>query len=210
MTPTTPAWVLVVDDDTAVRVALQNLLGAAGFRVATLSSAAALKDDPRLQLPCCVVLDLKMPGMSGLEVQSWLEHAAVPVPVVFLTGHGSVPASVQAMRRGAIDFLEKPVDPPRLIDAVSRALERGAESRARHKRLAVYRERLGGLTQRERDVLDGVLRGRLNKQIASEMEIAERTVKFHRKNVMEKMGADSVAELARMMEQIENRGGGNG
>jgi FixJ family two-component response regulator len=195
-------WVLVVDDDTAVRVALQNLLGAAGFRVATLASAAALKDDPRLQLPCCVVLDLKMPGLSGLEFQSWTEHAAVPVPIVFLTGHGSVPASVQAMKGGAIDFLEKPVDPPLLIEAVSRALARGAESRARQKRLATYRTRLSALTQRERDVLDGVLHGRLNKQIAHDMEIAERTVKFHRANAMAKMGTESVAELARIMEQL--------
>jgi FixJ family two-component response regulator len=195
-------WVLVVDDDTAVRVALQNLLGAAGFRVATFASAAALKEDPRLQLPCCVVLDLRMPGISGLEFQSWTEGAAVPVPIVFLTGHGSVPASVQAMKGGAIDFLEKPVDPPALIEGVSRALARGAESRARQKRLTTYRTRLSELTQRERDVLDGVLRGRLNKQIAGDMEIAERTVKFHRANVMAKMGVESVAELARIMEQL--------
>jgi FixJ family two-component response regulator len=185
-----------------VRVALQNLLGAAGFRVATFASATALKDDPRLQLPCCVVLDLKMPGISGLEFQSWTEDTAVPVPIVFLTGHGSVPASVQAMKGGAIDFLEKPVDTPALIEAVSRALARGAESRARQKRLATYRSRLSELTQREREVLDGVLKGRLNKQIAHDMEIAERTVKFHRANVMAKMGADSVAELARVMEQL--------
>jgi FixJ family two-component response regulator len=197
-----PAWVLVVDDDAAVRVALQNLLSAAGFRVATLASAVALKEDPRLQLLCCVVLDLKMPGISGLEFQSWMEDAAVPVPIVFLTGHGNVPASVQAMKGGAVDFLEKPVDPPALIEAVSRALARAAESRPRLKRLATYRTRLSGLTERERDVLDGVLNGRLNKQIAYDMEIAERTVKFHRANVMAKMGVESVAELARIMEQL--------
>lgn len=203
MGPSSPAWVLVVDDDTAVRVALQNLLGAAGFRVATLPSANALMDDPRLQLPCCVVLDLKMPGLSGLEFQAWIENASVQVPIVFLTGHGSVPASVQAMKGGAIDFLEKPVDPPKLIEAVSRALAMGAESRTRQKRVATCRQRLAELSQREREVLDGVLKGRLNKQIACDLEISERTVKFHRANMMVKMGVESVAELARMMEQLE-------
>jgi FixJ family two-component response regulator len=196
-------WVIVVDDDTAVRVALQNLLAAAGFRVTSLPSAAALQDDPRLHLPCCVVLDLKMPGMSGLELQRWLEDTALTVPIVFLTGHGSVPVSVEAMKSGAIDFLEKPVDPLALIEAVKRGLARGAETRDRQKRLAAYRERLAGLTDRERDVLTGVVKGLLNKQIAGDLNIAERTVKFHRANVMEKMGAGSVAELARMMEQLD-------
>jgi FixJ family two-component response regulator len=203
MTSPERPWVLIVDDDAAVRVALQNLLTAAGFRVGGLASGADLLDDPRLRQPCCVVMDVQMPGLSGLEVQSALEGARLEVPIVFLTAHGSVSASVRAMKRGADDFLEKPADPQVLIEAVTRAVARGAEQRQRSMRVALYRSHLDTLTQRERSVLDRLVRGLLNKQIAADLEIAERTVKFHRANVLRKMNAGSTAELARMVEQLE-------
>jgi FixJ family two-component response regulator len=204
---TTPGqpWVIVVDDDTAVRIALQQLLTAAGLRATSLPSADALLRDPRLHLAGCLVLDLQMPGSSGLDIQAALESASVDVPIVFLTAHGSVGASVQAMKHGAADFLEKPVDPPILIEAVRQAIGRGADVRERRKRAAAYQARLGRLSAREREVLAGIVQGRLNKQIADDLAIAERTVKFHRARIMEKMEAGSVAELARMMEQLDSR-----
>jgi FixJ family two-component response regulator len=205
MTSTQQPWVIVVDDDTAVRIALQHLLRAAGFRVAALPSAAALLDDPRLHLPCCLVLDLQMPGLSGLDLQSKLEGTSLDVPIVFLTAHGSVAAGVQAMKHGAADFLEKPVDPPALIEAVRRALVRGTETRERRKRAATIRARFVTLSARERQVLDRVVEGCANRQIAGGLGITERTVKFHRAKVMEKMEAGSVAELARMIEQLDSR-----
>ena len=201
MTAPDQPWVIVVDDDAAVRIALQHLLTAAGFRATMLSSAAALLEDPRLHLPCCVVLDLQMPGTSGLELQATLEGTALDVPIVFLTAHGSVAAGVRAMKRGAVDFLEKPVDPQVLIDAVRRALARGADTRERRKRAAAIRARLDTPSPREREVLDRLVKGRTNRQIAGELAITERTVKFHREHVMDKMRAGSMAELARMVEQ---------
>jgi FixJ family two-component response regulator len=208
---TSPAvpWVLVVDDDAAVRVALHNLLSVAGFRVATFESAADLLGDARLHEPCCLVLDIQMPGVTGLDLQLALTSAAPDVPIVFLTAHGDVPGSVRAMKAGAVDFLQKPAAPADLIAAIRRALSRGVSSRERRDVETSVRTRLERLSSREREVLDGVVAGRLNKQIAGDLGIAERTVKFHRAHVMEKMGAGSVAELARMMEHLGPlRGGG--
>jgi FixJ family two-component response regulator len=204
MTESQPAWVLVVDDDAGVRSALQHLLAAAGFRVASLASADGLLEDPRVHLPCCLVLDVKLPGTSGLEVQRRLEDAGLDVPIVFLTGHGNVGASVQAMKRGAIDFLEKPVDPQALLGAVRHALERGSAARERAHRLADYRRRFETLSVRERSVVDAMVRGLPNKQIAGALGLSERTVKFHRANVMGKMRVGSTAELATMMEQLKS------
>jgi FixJ family two-component response regulator len=202
MTTLHSGWVLVVDDDAAVRTALHNLLSAAGYKVATLRSASELFEDPRLHLPCCLVLDLCMPGVSGLDVQRRLLDAGLEVPIVFLTAHGDVPSTVEAMKRGAVDFLEKPVDPQALLTTVQRALDRGTLRRDLNKRLTSFRASLDSLSSRERSVLDGVVRGQLNKQIASDLDLTERTVKFHRGNVMRKVRAGSVAELARMMEQL--------
>lgn len=204
MTSPQPPWVIVLDDDIAVRVALQNLLTAAGWRVATFPSAAALLDDPRLREPCCLVLDLRMPGLSGLDVQATLHGSLLDVPIVFLTAHGNVAAGVEAMKRGAVDFLEKPVDPGILMAAVKRALARGADAREGRARQTAYRARLGTLSAREREVLDRLVTGRANRQIARDLEISERTVKFHRANIMEKTQAGSLAELARMVAQVES------
>jgi FixJ family two-component response regulator len=201
---TSASWVIAVDDDPAVRMALQNLLEAAGYRVATMAASSGLIDDPRLHLSCCLLLDLRMPGVSGLDVQRQLEAAGVHVPVVFLSGHGDVSTSVAAMKQGAVDFLEKPVDPSALLAAVRRALDRGDEARAVRHRLATARRRLSTLTPRERSVLDAVMRGCLNKQVASELGLTERTVKFHRGNVMRKMHAASVAQLAALMQQLRS------
>jgi FixJ family two-component response regulator len=202
MTGPQPAWILVIDDDAAVRSALANLLGAAGYRIATRESASGLLDDPRLHLPCCVLLDLCMPEASGLEVQRQLQDAGFDVPVVFLSGRGSVSSSVEAMKRGAVDFLEKPVEPQALLATIRRALARGAADRELNRRLAAQRRRLESLSARERSVLDGVVRGQLNRQIASDLGLTERTVKFHRANVMRKMRAGSVAELAATMQRL--------
>lgn len=201
MTAPDRPWVLVVDDDAAVRSALLNLLGAAGFRVAALPSADALLGDPRLHSPCCLVLDVRMPGRSGVELQRQLAGDGIDVPIVFLTAHGNVPTSVEAMKGGAVDFLQKPVDPAALIEAIRVALARGADARERRSRVLQVRARLDRLSARERDVLDRVVLGWMNRQIADDLAITERTVKFHRANLMDKMGAGSVAELARMIEQ---------
>jgi FixJ family two-component response regulator len=199
---TAGAWVVIVDDDAAVRDSLQNLLDAAGFRVAAMASPAGLIDDPRLHLSCCVVLDLRMPGVSGLDVQRQLDEAGLQVPVVFLSGQGNVPSTVAAMKGGAVDFLEKPVRPHELLDAVHRAIERGAVARAAQQRLASARRRLDSLSARERGVLAAVVAGRLNRQIAEDLGLTERTVKFHRANIMRKMRVSSVAELVTLTEQL--------
>jgi FixJ family two-component response regulator len=204
MTVPDQPWVIVVDDDSAVRSALLNLLGAAGFRVAALPSGDALLGDPRLRSPSCLVLDVRMPGLSGLDLQKRLAHDEVDVPIVFLTAHGDVPDSVEAMKHGAVDFLQKPVDPAALIEAIRVALTRGADARERRRRVLQIRARLDRLSARERNVLDRVVRGWMNRQIAEDLAITERTVKFHRTNLMDKMGAGSVAELARMVESARS------
>lgn len=187
----------VVDDDASFRTAVIRLLEAAGFAARGYGSAGDFLVARRGDAPGCLLLDVDMPGPSGLELQAALAEQGVALPVVFLTGHGDVPASVRAMKAGAVDFLEKPVERATLLRAVGEALARGAQARASGDRLRGLRSRYETLTPREREVFAGVVAGRLNKQIASDIGAAERTVKAHRAQVLAKMGVGSVAELSR-------------
>lgn len=190
--------VFIVDDDAAVRRSLVRLLGAAGLRTETFDSAQGYLERTEPDGPACLVLDVRMPGMSGLDLQERLGARAEIVPIIFMSGHGTVPMSVRAMKAGAADFLQKPFDDRALLDAVEAALARSRRAREARDRRAEVATRLATLTPREREVFEGVVRGLLNKQIAAELGSAEKTVKIHRGRVMHKMRADSVAELVRM------------
>ena len=189
--------VYVVDDDAQVRDALLRLLQSAGHAVQGFESAAQCLDGLQPGETACLVLDLAMPGLDGLQLQQLLQLRAPDLPVVFLTGRGDIAASVKAMKRGATDFLTKPVDDELLLDAVAEALAEAGRRRGLLQRTTSLAQRLDTLTARERQVLERVLAGRLNKQIAGELGTSEKTIKFHRGNLMHKMGVRSVAELAR-------------
>jgi two-component system, LuxR family, response regulator FixJ len=194
--------VFLVDDDASFLAAVTRLLRAGGYDVKTYGSAAAfLESVPPADSPGCVIVDLQMPGLSGLELQEALAKANNPLPLVFLTGHGDIPTSVRAMRQGAEDFLTKPVKKQALFDAVERALTRGAKERAQRARQGELRARFDALTPREREVLAHVLSGQLNKQIADDLGTSERTIKAHRANLIAKLQVQSVAELARLAQE---------
>lgn len=190
--------VFVVDDDPAVLKSLSRLLRAAGLNVAAFGSAQEFlaQCDPRA--PGCMVLDVAMPGLNGLELQEGLSAKGSAIPIIFLTGHGDVPTSVRAMKRGALDFLSKPVNDVDLLNAVHTALEKDRIAQETRAQLDTIQERLAALTPREREVLNHVVSGQLNKQIASDLGAAEKTIKVHRARVMEKMKVRSVAELVRV------------
>ena len=194
--------VIIVDDDVAVREALSELILSAGFRPACFASTRELLDANILGSPGCLILDVRMPGASGLDLQHRLAESGNPKPIIFLTGHGDIPMTVQAMKAGAVDFLTKPVRDQTLLDAVVAAIATDAVRRA--EAIVVRRniERLGTLTPREREVLHGVAHGRVNKQIAFDLGISEVTVKLHRGNVMRKMEAASIGELIRAWETL--------
>ena len=196
-----PAILYVVDDDDAVRAALGRLLSAGGYRVAAFQSAETFlaQHDPHAH--GCIVLDVAMPGLDGLALQQLLAERGSHMPVIFLTGRADVPTSVRAMKRGAFDFLTKPVDDSELFPAVARALERDLALRRADAARAATESRLSTLTAREREVLTHVMAGRLNKQIAADLGTAEKTVKVHRARGMEKMHVRSVAELVRLVER---------
>ena len=198
----TAPLVHLVDDDDAFRTALTRLLQAAGYAVRSYASAGDFLIARPVDAPGCLLLDIRMPGPSGLELQAALRDQGNSLPIVFLTGHGDIPASVRAMKAGAIDFLEKPVEREPLLRAVREALARDGEARARGSRLQTLRARYDTLTPREREVFAGVVAGRLNKQIASDIGSAERTVKAHRAQVLAKMEVGSVAELARLATEL--------
>ena len=197
--------VFVVDDDPGVRKSLARLLRSAGLEPIAFESAQEFLSNLGPEAAGCAILDLTMPGLDGLAVQRELTSRGSALPVIFLTGHGDVPKSVQAMKGGAADFLTKPVDDEVLLAAVRRALEADRANRDSRRARAEIRERLETLTSREREVMEGVVAGRLNKQIASDLGIAEKTVKVHRGRVMEKMVASSVAELVRMADRVSLR-----
>jgi FixJ family two-component response regulator len=193
----------VVDDDAPLRSALLCLLGAAGFEARGYGSTGDFLLDPPPDGPGCLLLDLNLPGPSGLELQAALKRRGIGLPVVFLTAFGDVNSSVTAMKAGAIDFLEKPVSRDRLLDAIGRALTHDATVRAVREEAATLHARLADLTQRERQVFDGVVAGKLNKQIADVLGIAERTVKLQRAQMMRKLGVRSVAELGALAERCK-------
>jgi FixJ family two-component response regulator len=192
----------VVDDDAAFRSAVTRLLEAAGYAVRGYGSAGEFLIARPGDAPGCLLLDVNLPGPSGLELQAALAEQGVALPIVFLTGYGDVRGSVRAMKAGAVDFLEKPVAREPLLAAVREALARGADARASGDRLRGLRARYATLTPREREVFAGVVAGRLNKQIAAAIGAAERTVKAHRAQVLAKMGAGSVAELSRIATEL--------
>jgi FixJ family two-component response regulator len=192
------ATVAVVDDDISVREALGSLLRSAGFAVALYESAAELRERGLPDDAGCLILDVRLQGLSGLQVQSELSDASVRVPIVFITGHGDIPMSVRAMKAGAVDFLTKPFRDQDLLDAVTAALRRDRKRRDDEAAVRHLRSLYASLTQREQEVMAFVVEGLLNKQIAAKMGLSEITVKVHRGNVMRKMGARSVASLVRI------------
>jgi len=205
MTPTTKreaGLVHVLDDDASVRTALTRLLSAVGYEVRAHANAASYLLQPTADVPSCLILDVRMPEASGLEIQDALARLRVNVPIIFLTGHGDIPMSVKAMRAGASDFLTKPVKREQLLSAVRAALATQIARNADRTQLGELRARYDALTAREREVFEGVVAGKLNKQIAAQLSIAERTVKAHRSQVMEKMQANSVADLVRQAEHL--------
>jgi two-component system, LuxR family, response regulator FixJ len=195
----TDATVFVVDDDQAVRDGLRQLLQAVGLRVQTYASARDFLTTYQPDTPGCLVLDIRMPGMGGLDLQAQLVQEGVRLPVIFLTGHGDVPAAVRALKAGAMDFLQKPVNSQSLLDLVQQAIRRDAEARATSAEQAEITRRLATLTAREREVLDRMVAGKANKVIAVELAISERTVEFHRGKIMRKMHARSLAELVNIV-----------
>ena len=200
---TTPL-IHVVDDDESLRTALLRLLGAAGFEARGYASTGDFLLHPLPDRPGCLLLDVRMPGPSGLDLQAALKRQGITLPVIFLTGHADVTSSVRAMKAGAVDFLTKPVKRDTLLDALRRALERDALQRAARDEADRLRARFASLTPREREVFDLIVAGRLNKQIAEELGIAERTVKLQRAQVMAKLGAGSAAELGRLAERLRH------
>jgi FixJ family two-component response regulator len=192
----------VVDDDASFRTAVMRLLRAAKYEVRGYASASEFLDSDPCATPGCILLDLRMPGVSGLDLQQSLEHMDEPLPIVFLTGHGDIPASVRAMKAGAVDFLTKPVRREALLAAVQNALSLDAKGRAARAVLRELQNRYENLTPREREVLVHVVSGKLNKQIAFDLGTAERTIKAHRASIMEKLGVQSVAELVRLAQEL--------
>ena len=194
--------VFVVDDDPSVLKSLSRLLRSAGWQAATYSSPDEFLRQYDPAAPGCLVLDVAMPRVDGFELQRRLVDAGCPLPIVFITGHGDIPTSVRAMRAGALNFLAKPVNDDDLLGAVREAVETDGVARRAQRDMALVRERLATLTPRERQVLEQVVVGKLNKQIAGDLGTVEKTIKVHRAHVMEKMGARSLAELARMGERL--------
>ncbi len=198
----TAATVFLVDDEPEMLKALGRLLRAKGFTVREFVSARAFAEAYRPAIPGCLVLDVAMPEMNGLELQERLARHGVPLPIVFLTGHGDIPMSVRAIKAGAVDFLTKPVDHADLVRAVRTALERSAAQASEHAELTDLAERLATLTPREREVLAHVITGKLNKQIAGDLGTSEQTIKVHRMRITAKMGLMSAVELARAAQRL--------
>ncbi len=201
-----PATVFVVDDDEAVRTSLRLLLKSVGLPVETFASAQEFLDQFDPNRAGCLVLDIRMPGMSGLELQQQLNDRHSIMPIVFITGHGDVPMAVEAMQAGAVDFIQKPFRDQDLIDRINRALEKDREMRAALRERDEIRRRMSQLTPREREVLELVTQGKANKVIAGDLNVSQRTVEIHRARVMEKMGANSLAHLVRMVIEANREG----
>ena len=197
--------VFVIDDDASLRNALTNLFRSVGLRAEVFASAPELLQSKLPDVPSCLVLDVRLPGLSGLDFQAELSKANIHIPIIFMTGHGDIPMTVRAMKAGAVDFLTKPFRDQDMLDAVAAAIERDRERRKEQKILSELRSRFASLTPREQQLLALVTSGLMNKQIAAEIGLAEITVKIHRGSIMKKMSAKSLAELVRMAELLEIR-----
>jgi FixJ family two-component response regulator len=194
--------VFVVDDNASIRDALKGLIRSVGLRVELFGSPGEFLQAKRPDAPSCLVLDVRLPGASGLDLQRELAEANIHIPIIFITGHGDIPMSVRAMKAGAVEFLTKPFRDQDLLDAIKVGLERDRARRQHQAETAMLRERLESLTPREREVLPLVVSGLLNKQVAAEIGTTEATVKVHRSQLMKKMGADSLPDLVRMAQKI--------
>jgi RNA polymerase sigma factor (sigma-70 family) len=194
--------VYVVDDDPSVGKALERLMRSAGHDVRTFTSALDFLRCRNLEAPACLILDVSMPDLNGLELQEYLADQGSSLPIVFISGHGTVPMSVKAMKAGAVDFLQKPFSDTDLLSAISHAIETDRRAKKKREQLKKLTERMETLTPREREVFQLVATGMLNKRIAFDLEISEKTIKVHRARVMEKLGAESLADLVRFAEKL--------
>ena len=195
--------VYVVDDETSIRNSTKELAESVGLRVQTFASAQDFLQTQRPDVPGCLVLDVRLPGLSGFDLQRELYKSENPLPIIFITGHGDIPMSVKAMKAGAIDFLAKPYRHQDLLDAITHAIERDRMARRQRSEVLEVRNRYQTLTPREREVMSFLVKGLLNKQVAAELGMTIPTVKFHRAHLLEKMKAESIAELVRMSERLE-------